>query len=128
MGGLDAHPAGDPPASIFFFAAQLSQISQVFMVQAQSEAVSVRIILPLLRDIPVLAQVEIHLATARTMEGGHRMIPQIANHLLAVIPHSLIAHVLYDDPTVCEDFGLGHPPGGLPDIVFIAIRNLAPSG
>ncbi|KAL6304742.1 hypothetical protein BKA93DRAFT_825621 [Sparassis latifolia] len=98
----------------------------VILLQAQSEAVSVEIILPLLHDIPVLTQVEIHLATARTMEGGHQMIPRIANHLLAVIPHGLTAHVLYDDPTVCEDFGLGHPLDGLPDIVFIAIRNLAP--
>ncbi|KAL6304926.1 hypothetical protein BKA93DRAFT_782039 [Sparassis latifolia] len=87
----------------------------VFMVQAQSEAASVGIILPLPRDIPVLAQVEIHLATACTIEGGHRMIPRIADHLPAVIPRGLTARVLYDDPAVCEDFGLGHPPDGLPD-------------
>ncbi|KAL6308290.1 hypothetical protein BKA93DRAFT_764249 [Sparassis latifolia] len=42
----------------------------VLMVQAQSEAASMEIILPLPHDIPVLAQVEIHLATARTVEGG----------------------------------------------------------
>ncbi|GBE81310.1 hypothetical protein SCP_0310370 [Sparassis crispa] len=88
----------------------------VFMVQAQSEAASVGIILPLLHDIPVLAQVEIHLATAHTMEGSRRMIPRIADHLPAVIPHGLTARILYDDPTVREDFGLGHPPDGLPDI------------
>ncbi|GBE83357.1 hypothetical protein SCP_0504050 [Sparassis crispa] len=101
------------------------------MVQAQSEAASVGIILPLPRDIPVLAQVEIHLATAhtveggrrmihlataRTVEGGHWMIPRIADHLPAVIPRGLTARVLYDDPAVREDFGLGHPPDGLPDI------------
>ncbi|KAL6308231.1 hypothetical protein BKA93DRAFT_822816 [Sparassis latifolia] len=90
----------------------------VFMVQAQSEAASMGIILPLSRDIPVLAQVEIHLATARTIEGGRRMIPRIADHLPAVIPHGLTARVLYDDPTVREDFGLDHPPDGLPDIEY----------
>ncbi|KAL6305847.1 hypothetical protein BKA93DRAFT_777021 [Sparassis latifolia] len=88
----------------------------VLMVQAQSEAASVRIILPLPRDISVLAQVKIHLATARTVEGGHRMIPRIVDHLPAVIPHGLTARILYDDPAVREDFGLGHPPDGLPDI------------
>ncbi|KAL6300827.1 hypothetical protein BKA93DRAFT_800593 [Sparassis latifolia] len=94
----------------------------VLMIQAQSEAASVRIILPLLRNIPVLAQVEIHLATARTVEGGRRMIPQIADHLPAVIPHSLTARVLYDDPAVREDFGLGHPLDGLPDIGTLRLR------
>ncbi|KAL6298088.1 hypothetical protein BKA93DRAFT_812645 [Sparassis latifolia] len=86
------------------------------MVQAQSEAASVEIILPLPCDIPVLAQVKIHLATARTVEGGHRMIPRIADHLPAVIPHGLTARILYDDPAVREDFGLGHSSDGLPDI------------
>ncbi|GBE83407.1 hypothetical protein SCP_0504550 [Sparassis crispa] len=86
------------------------------MVQAQSEAAGVGIILPLPCDIPVLAQVEIHLATARTVEAGRRMVFQIADHLPAVIPHGLTVHVLYDDPAVHEDFGLGHPPDGLPDI------------
>ncbi|GBE79179.1 hypothetical protein SCP_0203760 [Sparassis crispa] len=85
----------------------------IFMVQAQSEAASVGIILPLPCDIPVLAQVEIHLATARTVEAGRRMVPQIADHLSAVIPHSLTVRILYDDPAVHEDFGLGH---SLPDI------------
>ncbi|KAL6307680.1 hypothetical protein BKA93DRAFT_767271 [Sparassis latifolia] len=94
----------------------------VLMVQAQSEAASVGIILPLPRDIPVLAQVEIHLATARTVEGGRRMIPRIADHLPAVIPHGLTAHVLYDDPAVREDFGLGHPLDGLPDIGTLHLR------
>ncbi|KAL6297805.1 hypothetical protein BKA93DRAFT_813789 [Sparassis latifolia] len=94
----------------------------VLMVQAQSEAASVGIILPLPRDIPVLAQVEIHLAAARTVEGGHRMIPRIADHLPAVIPHGLTARVLYDDPAVREDFGLGHPPDGLPDIGTLHLR------
>ncbi|KAL6304317.1 hypothetical protein BKA93DRAFT_783315, partial [Sparassis latifolia] len=94
----------------------------VFVVQAQSEAASVRIILPLSRDIPVLAQVEIHLATARTIEGGHRMIPRIADHLSAVITRGLTARILYDDPAVCEDFGLGHPPDGLPDIGTLRLR------
>ncbi|GBE79275.1 hypothetical protein SCP_0204730 [Sparassis crispa] len=92
------------------------------MVQAQSEVASVGIILPLSRDIPVLAQVEIHLATARTVEGGHQMIPRIADHLPAVIPHSLTARVLYDDPAVHENFGLGHPPDGLPDIGTLRLR------
>ncbi|KAL6299242.1 hypothetical protein BKA93DRAFT_753580 [Sparassis latifolia] len=92
------------------------------MVQAQSEAASVGIILPLPRDIPVLAQVEIHLATARTIEGGHQMIPRIADHLPAVIPHGLTARILYDDPAVCEDFGLGHLPDGLPDIGTLHLR------
>ncbi|KAL6303926.1 hypothetical protein BKA93DRAFT_785346 [Sparassis latifolia] len=91
------------------------------MVQAQSEAASVEIILPLPRDIPVLAQVEIHLATARTVEGGRRMIPRIADHLPVVIPRGFTARVLYDDPTVCEDFGLGHPPDGLPDIGILRL-------
>ncbi|KAL6307894.1 hypothetical protein BKA93DRAFT_747241 [Sparassis latifolia] len=94
----------------------------VFMVQAQSEAASMGIILPLLRNIPVLAQVEIHLATARTMEGSRRMVPQIADHLPAVIPRGLTARILYDDPTVCEDFGLGHPLDGLPDIGTLRLR------
>ncbi|KAL6304688.1 hypothetical protein BKA93DRAFT_782348 [Sparassis latifolia] len=94
----------------------------VFMVQAQSEAASVGIILPLLRDIPVLAQVEIHLATARTIEGGRRMIPQIADHLPAIIPRGLTARILYDDPAVREDFGLGHPPDSLPDIGTLRLR------
>ncbi|GBE80331.1 hypothetical protein SCP_0300460 [Sparassis crispa] len=88
----------------------------VLMVQAQSEAASVEIILPLPCDIPVLAQVKIHLATARTVEGGHQMIPRIADHLPAVIPHGLTARILYDDPAVREDFGLGHSSDGLPDI------------
>ncbi|GBE80070.1 hypothetical protein SCP_0212730 [Sparassis crispa] len=88
----------------------------VFMVQVQSEAASVGIILPLPHDIPVLAQVEIHLATARTVEAGRWMVPRIADHLPAVIPRGLTACVLYDDPTVCEDFSLGHPLDGLPDI------------
>ncbi|KAL6307891.1 hypothetical protein BKA93DRAFT_747238 [Sparassis latifolia] len=65
----------------------------VFMVQAQSKAASVGIILPLPHDIPVLAQVEIHLATARTVEAGRQM-----------------------------DFGLGHPPDGLPDIGTLRLR------
>ncbi|GBE84321.1 hypothetical protein SCP_0602990 [Sparassis crispa] len=94
----------------------------VLMVQAQSEAASVGIILPLPHDIPVLAQVEIHLATARTVECGRRMIPQIADHLPAVIPHGLTARVLYDDPAVREDFGLGHPLDGLPDIGTLHLR------
>ncbi|GBE81496.1 hypothetical protein SCP_0312250 [Sparassis crispa] len=88
----------------------------VFMVQAQSEAASVGIILPLPLDIPVLAQVEIHLATTRTVEAGRRMVSRIADHLPAVIPRGLTARVLYDDPADREDFGLGHPPDGLPDI------------
>ncbi|GBE82594.1 hypothetical protein SCP_0409780 [Sparassis crispa] len=92
----------------------------VFMVQAQSKAASVGIILPLPHDIPVLAQVEI--ATARTMEASHRMVPQIADHLPAVIPRGLTACVLYDDPAVHEDFGLGHPPDGLPDIGTLRLR------
>ncbi|GBE83179.1 hypothetical protein SCP_0502260 [Sparassis crispa] len=83
------------------------------MVQAQSEAASVRIIL---HDIPVLAQVEIHLVMARTVEAGRRMVSWIADHLSAVIPHGLTARILYNDPAVREDFGLGHPPDGLPDI------------
>ncbi|GBE80327.1 hypothetical protein SCP_0300420 [Sparassis crispa] len=94
----------------------------VLMVQAQSEAASVRIILPIPCDIPVLAQVEIHLATARTIKGGYRMIPQIPDHLPAVIPHSLTARILYDDLAVCEDFSLGHPPDGLPDIGTLHLR------
>ncbi|KAL6308101.1 hypothetical protein BKA93DRAFT_765392 [Sparassis latifolia] len=102
----------------------------VFMVQAQSEAASVGIILPLPRDIPVLAQVKIHLATARTIEGGRQMIPRIADHLPAVIPRGLTAHVLYDDLAVREDFGLGHPLDGLPDIGTLhlqveTLRNVA---
>ncbi|KAL6307893.1 hypothetical protein BKA93DRAFT_766382 [Sparassis latifolia] len=92
----------------------------VFMVQAQSKAASVGIILPLPHDIPVLAQVEI--ATARTVEAGHRMVPQIADHLPAVIPRGLTVRVLYDDPAVHEDFGLGHPPDGLPDIGTLHLR------
>ncbi|KAL6298214.1 hypothetical protein BKA93DRAFT_812222 [Sparassis latifolia] len=94
----------------------------VFMVQAQSEAASVGIILPLPCNIPVLAQVEIHLATARTIEGGHRIIPRIADHLPAVSPRGLTARILYDDPAVREDFGLGHPPDGLPDIGTLRLR------
>ncbi|KAL6297754.1 hypothetical protein BKA93DRAFT_831278 [Sparassis latifolia] len=116
MGSLDAHPAGEAPASICSFNVQSSHVPQVFMVQAQSEVASMGIILPLLHNIPVLAQVEIHLATARTMEASHRMVPQIADHLPVIIPHGLTAHILYDDPAVREDFGLGHPPDGLPDI------------
>ncbi|KAL6303494.1 hypothetical protein BKA93DRAFT_826553 [Sparassis latifolia] len=92
------------------------------MVQVQSEAASVGIILPLLRDIPALAQVEIHLATAHTIEGGRRMIPRIADHLPAVIPRGLTARILYDDPAVHEDFGLGHPPDSLPDIGTLRLR------
>ncbi|KAL6304347.1 hypothetical protein BKA93DRAFT_783417 [Sparassis latifolia] len=92
------------------------------MVQAQSEAASMGIILPLPHDIPVLAQVEIHLVTARTIEGGHWMIPRIADHLPAVIPRGLTARVLYDDPTIREDFGLGHPLDGLPDIGTLCLR------
>ncbi|KAL6298134.1 hypothetical protein BKA93DRAFT_754399 [Sparassis latifolia] len=94
----------------------------VFMVQAQSEAASVGIILPLPRDIPVLAQVETHLATVRTIKGGHHMIPQIVDHLPAVITHGLTARILYDDPAVREDFGLGHPPDSLPDIGTLHLR------
>ncbi|KAL6298882.1 hypothetical protein BKA93DRAFT_753797, partial [Sparassis latifolia] len=94
----------------------------VFMVQAQSEAASMGIILPLPRDIPVLAQVEIHLATACTIESGRRIIPRIADHLPAVIPRDLTARVLYDDPAVREDFGLGHLPDGLPDIGTLRLR------
>ncbi|GBE85406.1 hypothetical protein SCP_0705930 [Sparassis crispa] len=116
MGSPNARPADEAPASICPFAVWSSHVPQVFMVQAQSEAASVRIILPLPRDIPVLAQVEIHLVTARTVEAGCWMVPQIANHLPAVIPRGLTAHILYDDPAVHEDFGLGHPPNGLPDI------------
>ncbi|GBE87605.1 hypothetical protein SCP_1102820 [Sparassis crispa] len=92
------------------------------MVQAQSEAASVGIILPLLHDIPVLAQVEIHLATARTVEAGRRMVPQIADHLPAVISRGLTACILYNDPAVREDFSLGHPPDGLPDIGTLHLR------
>ncbi|GBE82590.1 hypothetical protein SCP_0409740 [Sparassis crispa] len=114
MSSPNARPAGEAPASICSFAVRSSHIPQVFMVQAQSKAASVGIILPLPHDIPVLAQVEI--ATARTMKAGHRMVPQIADHLPAVIPRGLTACVLYDDPAVHEDFGLGHPPDGLPDI------------
>ncbi|GBE78062.1 hypothetical protein SCP_0109440 [Sparassis crispa] len=94
----------------------------VLMVQAQSEAASVGIILPRPRNIPVLAQVEIHLVTARTIEGGCQMIPQIADHLPDIIPRSLTARVLYDDPTVHKNFGLGHPPDGLPDIGTLSLR------
>ncbi|KAL6303780.1 hypothetical protein BKA93DRAFT_750312 [Sparassis latifolia] len=57
----------------------------VFMVQAQSEAASVGIILPLSCDISILAQVKIHLAMARTIEVDRRMIPQIADHLPACL-------------------------------------------
>ncbi|KAL6297777.1 hypothetical protein BKA93DRAFT_831252 [Sparassis latifolia] len=116
MGSPDAHPAGEAPVSICSFAVQTSHIPQVFMVQAQFEVASVGIILPLPRDIPVLAQVEIHLVMARTVEAGCRMVPQIADHLPTVIPCGLTARILYDDPTVHEDFGLGHPLDGLPDI------------
>ncbi|GBE80500.1 hypothetical protein SCP_0302150 [Sparassis crispa] len=111
----------------------------VFMVQPQSEAASVEIILSLPCNIPVLAQVEIHLATARTIEGsrrmipriadhlsaiegGRQMIPRIADHLSAIIPHSLTARVLYDDPAVHEDFGLGHLSDSLPDIGTLHLR------
>ncbi|GBE84425.1 hypothetical protein SCP_0604040 [Sparassis crispa] len=94
----------------------------VFMVQAQSEVTSVGIILPLSRDIPILSQVEIHLAMARTIEVDHRMIPQIADHLPAVISYDLTARVLYDDPTVHEDFDLRHPLDGLPDIGTLRLR------
>ncbi|GBE87153.1 hypothetical protein SCP_1004000 [Sparassis crispa] len=123
MGSPDARPAGEAPASICSFAVQPSHAPQVLMVQAQSEAASMGIILPLLHDIPVLAQVEIHFATARTIEGGRRMIPQIADHLPAVIPRGLTARVLYDDPAICEDFDLGHPLDGLP---YIGARSYCP--